>query len=53
MTSDRPYRNAMPHADAIRELAKGAGTQFDPQVTEVLIGALYGSRSGGATPAAA
>ena len=47
MTSDRPYRKAMPHAEAIRELAKNAGTQFDPQVTEVLIGALYGSRQSG------
>ena len=44
MTSDRPYRKAMPHAEAVRELAANAGTQFDPQVTEVLIGALYGSR---------
>jgi diguanylate cyclase (GGDEF)-like protein/putative nucleotidyltransferase with HDIG domain len=44
MTSDRPYRQAMPHAEAVRELAKSAGTQFDPQVTEVLIGCLYGNR---------
>lgn len=44
MTSDRPYRRAIPHADAIRELGRGAGAQFDPQVTEVLIGFLYGSR---------
>jgi diguanylate cyclase (GGDEF)-like protein/putative nucleotidyltransferase with HDIG domain len=44
MTSDRPYREAMPHGQAIRELAEGAGTQFDPQVTEVLIGYLWGSR---------
>jgi HD-GYP domain-containing protein (c-di-GMP phosphodiesterase class II) len=41
MTSDRPYREGMTHAEAVRELAKGAGTQFDPQVTEVLIGCLY------------
>ena len=34
MTSDRPYRKAMAHAEAIRELAASAGTQFDPQVTE-------------------
>jgi putative nucleotidyltransferase with HDIG domain len=44
MTSDRPYRRAMPHADAIHELASCAGTQFDPAVTEVLIGCLYGRR---------
>ncbi|HEY8771126.1 MAG TPA: diguanylate cyclase [Thermoleophilaceae bacterium] len=44
MTSDRPYRQAMTHGEAIRELAEGAGTQFDPQVTEVLIGYLWGNR---------
>jgi HD-GYP domain-containing protein (c-di-GMP phosphodiesterase class II) len=48
MTSDRPYRKAMPHAEAIRELGRGAGTQFDPQVTEVLIGCLYSQRQMGA-----
>ena len=47
MTSDRPYRKGMPHAEAIRELAAGAGTQFDPRVTEVLIGTLYGRRQSG------
>jgi putative nucleotidyltransferase with HDIG domain len=44
MTSDRPYRRAMAHADAIRELGGNAGSQFDPEVTEVLIGLLYGGR---------
>ncbi len=47
MTSDRPYRAAMPHAEAIRELASHAGTQFDPEVTEILIGCLYGRRQAG------
>jgi diguanylate cyclase (GGDEF)-like protein len=47
MTSDRPYRKAMPHAEAIRELSEGAGSQFDPRVTEVLIGTLYGRRQSG------
>ncbi len=51
MTSDRPYRKGMPHAEALRELAAGAGTQFDPAVTEVLIGCLYGDRhTGGDAP---
>jgi diguanylate cyclase (GGDEF)-like protein/putative nucleotidyltransferase with HDIG domain len=51
MTSDRPYRQAMPHGEALRELAAGAGTQFDPAVTEVLIGCLYGDRhTGGDAP---
>jgi putative nucleotidyltransferase with HDIG domain len=52
MTSDRPYRKAMAHAEAIRELGKGAGTQFDPQVTEVLIGCLYSQRQMGVDPTA-
>jgi diguanylate cyclase (GGDEF)-like protein/putative nucleotidyltransferase with HDIG domain len=51
MTSDRPYRSAMEHGDALRELAAGAGKQFDPQVTEALIGALYlGRMLGPAVP---
>src|SRR5215210_6163475 len=45
MTSDRPYRRAMSHAEAVRELANGAGSQFDPEVTEVLIGYLWAAAS--------
>jgi diguanylate cyclase (GGDEF)-like protein len=41
MTSDRPYRDAQPHGEAVRELARCAGTQFDPRVTEALIGHLH------------
>jgi diguanylate cyclase (GGDEF)-like protein/putative nucleotidyltransferase with HDIG domain len=44
MTSDRPYRHALSHTDAVRELAEGAGTQFDPQVTELLISHLWNTR---------
>jgi diguanylate cyclase (GGDEF)-like protein/putative nucleotidyltransferase with HDIG domain len=51
MVSDRPYRKAMDHREAIRELGKNAGSQFDPQVTEVLIGALYSKRQAGSTTA--
>jgi diguanylate cyclase (GGDEF)-like protein/putative nucleotidyltransferase with HDIG domain len=47
MTSDRPYRKGMSHADAVAELAEHAGSQFDPRVTEMLIGALYGRRQSG------
>jgi len=32
MTSDRPYRKALPHKVAIAELKRFAGTQFDPMV---------------------
>ncbi len=37
MTSDRPYRRAMPAEDALRELARNAGTQFDPEVVEAFL----------------
>jgi diguanylate cyclase (GGDEF)-like protein len=53
MTSDRPYREARTHVDAVAELSRGAGTQFDPQVTATLIGWLYGQRQGQPTGAAA
>ena len=44
MTSDRPYRAAMRHEDAVDELLDNAGKQFDPQVIEQLLGYLYGHR---------
>ena len=47
MVSDRPYRKAMAHAEAIREIGDHAGSQFDPRVTEMLIGVLYGRRQSG------
>jgi diguanylate cyclase (GGDEF)-like protein len=37
MTSDRPYRRGMPVADAISELGRCSGTQFDPRVVRTLI----------------
>lgn len=40
MTSDRPYRAAMDEADAIAELRRGSGRQFDPDVIDVLISLL-------------
>ncbi|MDQ6749222.1 MAG: diguanylate cyclase [Actinomycetota bacterium] len=47
MTSDRPYRAAMPHAEAIAELTANIGKQFDSAVIEQLVGALYGMRQSG------
>lgn len=35
MVNDRPYHKAMPEADAIAELRRCSGTQFDPHVVEV------------------
>lgn len=40
MTTDRPYRKALSRDDAIEQLRKNAGTQFDPRVVEAFIKAL-------------
>jgi diguanylate cyclase (GGDEF)-like protein/putative nucleotidyltransferase with HDIG domain len=40
MTSDRPYRTGMPVDDAVAELKRCAGAQFDPRVVEALAGLL-------------
>jgi len=37
MTSDRSYRKAMPVEEAVDELRRGSGTQFDPRVVDALI----------------
>jgi HD-GYP domain-containing protein (c-di-GMP phosphodiesterase class II) len=38
MTTDRSYRRAMPVADAVTELERCAGSQFDPAVVGALVG---------------
>lgn len=40
MTSDRPYRRALPRERALRELREGAGSQFDPAVVRALLAEL-------------
>jgi HD-GYP domain-containing protein (c-di-GMP phosphodiesterase class II) len=37
MTTDRPYRRRLSHREAVRRLADGAGSQFDPHVVEVAL----------------
>jgi putative nucleotidyltransferase with HDIG domain len=37
MTTNRPYRDAMPRQAAIAELIANAGTQFDPEVVAALV----------------
>ncbi len=38
MTSDRSYRKALPLSEAIAELQRMSGTQFDPRVVDALLG---------------
>ncbi|MER3420477.1 MAG: hypothetical protein C4290_08110 [Chloroflexota bacterium] len=37
MTSERPYRRALPPAVVRAELKEGRGTQFDPRVVDALL----------------
>jgi putative nucleotidyltransferase with HDIG domain len=37
MLADRPYRRALTEAEAIQQLQRGKGTQFDPAVVDVFI----------------
>jgi HD-GYP domain-containing protein (c-di-GMP phosphodiesterase class II) len=37
MTTDRPYRSAMPRSEAIAELQANAGSQFEPRIVDSLI----------------
>ena len=40
MTSDRPYRNGMGSEDAVEELRRCAGTQFDAKIVDLFLEAL-------------
>jgi HD-GYP domain-containing protein (c-di-GMP phosphodiesterase class II) len=53
MTSDRPYRDAMPEGQARHELERNAGSQFDPQVVDALLRVLDGELQGMQVPACA
>ncbi len=43
MISERCYRHARPEVDAIAELRRCAGTQFDPEVVEMVCSVLQGA----------
>jgi HD-GYP domain-containing protein (c-di-GMP phosphodiesterase class II) len=37
MTSDRPYRRALPFSTVQKELSRCAGTQFDPEIVRIFL----------------
>jgi polar amino acid transport system substrate-binding protein len=37
MTSDRPYRRALSRGEALAEVERCAGTQFDPDIARVFL----------------
>lgn len=45
MTSDRPYRPALPHEQAVQELVRCANEQFDPFVVSAFLKAFPGQGS--------
>ncbi|MBS3948049.1 MAG: PAS domain S-box protein [Dethiobacter sp.] len=42
MTSERPYRQALSEEEAISEIKKNAGTQFDPAIARVFVEKVLG-----------
>ena len=52
MTTNRPYRDAMPVGAALVELRRHAGTQFDPQVVDALVSVVEAWEPAGTSPAA-
>ena len=52
MTTDRPYRKALSRDDAVAELLRCAGTQFDAAVVDALVEALDAERVCGLAAAA-
>jgi putative two-component system response regulator len=37
LVSERPYKKAFTHAEAVQIIQDGSGTQFDPVLTEVFV----------------
>jgi len=50
MTTDRAYRQALPHEAAVAELRRCAGTQFDPKLVEAFLREIEKRRQDGRWP---
>jgi putative two-component system response regulator len=37
LTSERPYKKAFPHEEAVRIITQGKGTQFDPVLVDIFV----------------
>ncbi|GEA16276.1 hypothetical protein E308F_25200 [Moorella sp. E308F] len=48
MTSERPYRRALAHEEALEELKRCAEKQFDPHLVEIFVELLSGKKNAGA-----
>jgi HD-GYP domain-containing protein (c-di-GMP phosphodiesterase class II) len=46
MITTRPYRKALSHREALEEMQRCSGTQFDPDVVEALCAEVGAPRSG-------
>ncbi len=46
MTSNRPYRRALSDAEALREIERNSGTQFDPDIVNALLAVHYKGKLG-------
>lgn len=44
MTSDRPYRKGLSQREAVEEIVKNAGTQFDPEVVKAFMKSLFSNK---------
>lgn len=42
LTSDRPYRKALPFEDAVAEIKRCSASQFDPEIVEVFLKTIEG-----------
>ncbi|HHY08968.1 MAG TPA: hypothetical protein GX528_00220 [Firmicutes bacterium] len=46
MISYRPYKKSLSEEEALEELVRCAGTQFDPEVVEAFVQVIKGKKEG-------